>query len=267
MTYLLISILIFSYLIFSSRRKKPTNLKDWRPEQSVLAWTEKNENLIKFHNIRNFKFKSENDFKFNYYDKEFNINEIKTVDLVFQPFKKIPLGAHVFLSFGFDDGSYVSISIEARRKEKVKFSPFKGLLNNFELIYIVADEKDIMKFRPLYLKDKVYILPLKIRKRKIQKLFIDICNKINQIKEKPEFYNTFKNSCSTLVLKHLYNNGIIKKDKAWSALFPVFLDRWAHKSGLLKGTSSLSRIKDKHYINDKVKEFEEDENFSQKIRN
>jgi len=263
MTIFLLSILILASLFYL---KKPTNNRDWRPEQSKLSSAKIDGNEIFIKNIRNCTYKSENDFKLNYYDKKFDLKKIKSIDLVLQHIKKVPLAAHVFLSFGFEGGEYLSVSIEARRKKNKKYSIFWGLFKSFELIYIIADESDIMKLRPLHQKDKIFIYPLNIEKEKIENIFVDILARANKTKDKPEFYNSFINSCVTNVFNHIKKGGSIEMPKSWRFLFPAVLDKFMYDINMIKTNLSFEDLRKKHLINQKAEKHKNESDYSVKIR-
>ncbi len=263
MTTILLFILILSSLLYF---KKPKHNRDWRPEQSKLPSARIDGDKVFIKNIRNCSYKSRNDFKLNYYDKTFDLQKLKTVDLIIQPFKKMSLIAHIFLSFGFEGGDYVSVSIEARRKKKKGFSFFGGFFRMFEIIYIIADEKDIMRLRPLHHKDNVYIYPLKIKRVKIKKIFIDIMKRVNRIEGKSEFYNTLTNSCVTNIFDHIKEGGVEGIPRSWRFFFPSKLDKLLYDMKLIKTKLSFDNLKEKHLINKKAEEYREHSDYSKKIR-
>ena len=57
------------------------------------------------------------------------------------PFKKMPFLAHTMLSFGFEGDEYLAISAEVRTEKNEEYNPLLGLLNQYELTYVVADER------------------------------------------------------------------------------------------------------------------------------
>ncbi len=264
MTYLTLTAIAFLLLVVSRRR--PTHNKNWRPEQSRLPSAKIKSNTIKIKDIRNFTFHSESNFDQSYYDKEFDLNQLVSLDYIHQPFHRMPLAAHTFLSFGFSNGDYISISFEARRKKGAGFSSIKGLLRYFGLIYIVADEKDILRLRALHHRDKIYIYPLKASPEKIQALFLDIIERINRIKEKPEFYNTLLSTCATNLVKHVNNIFYLNIAIGPKVLLPAFADRLIYKFGLVDTELSFKEARKKFLINKKIHKFADHPDFSRKIR-
>ena len=180
----------------------PSNTRDWSSDQQVLPYAEFKENTVAIHNIRNFTYRSTTDHDPIYYNKTFNLDELESVDYIVEPFGSIG-AAHTFLSFGFKGEKYVAISIEIRKEKGEAFSAWKGILRQYELMYVIADERDAVKLRVVHRKDSVYIYPVKADVAKIKTLFIDMLTRANNLKEKPEFYNTLTNNCTTNIASHV----------------------------------------------------------------
>ena len=264
MTTILLAILIISSVLYF---KKPKHNRDWRPEQSRLSSAQIDGDVVLIKNIRNCSYRSESDLDLHYYDKSFYLGKLKSTDIISQRFKRWSLIAHEFLSFGFEGGDYVSVSIEARRKKKKGFSFFGGFFRMFEIIYIIADEKDIMRLRPLHHKDNVYIYPLKIKKSKIKKIFLDIMKRVNGIEKKSEFYNTLTNSCVTNIFKHLKEAGETDIPRSWKFFVPSKIDKLLYDIKLLKTKLPFDIFKEEHRINDRAEKYRNDSDYSAKIRN
>ena len=172
---------------------RPSNERGWTLDQMVLPYSIREGNLVHIKNIRNFTYRTTKDYSPGYYEKTFALDKIKSVDFVIEPFSNAA-SAHTFLTFGFEGDHYISISVEIRKEQGETFSPWKGLLKRYELMYVIADERDVIKLRSNYRKDKVYLYPVKTTKEKMQALFLDMLDRANKLKEKPEFYNTLVNT-------------------------------------------------------------------------
>lgn len=114
-----------------------------------------------------------------------------------------PDTAHTFLSFEFEGDQFVSISVEIRKEKGEVYHPIKGLFNKYELMYVVADERDTIKLRSNYRKDLVYLYPINTTKEESVLLFLDMVNRVNNVNESPEFYNTVTNTCTTNIVEHV----------------------------------------------------------------
>jgi hypothetical protein len=246
--------------------KKPSNDRVWSQDQAILAYAEIKKPLVKIYNIRNFSYKSEMDYTPDYYDKTFNIDEIESLDYILTHFTGYKLAAHAMLSFGFKNNQHVIISIEIRKKKGDKFSAVKGLFNEFELMYVVGDEKDLVQLRSNHRKDNVYLYPIKISKNGIKNIFLDMLKKANELKDTPEFYNTIFNSCVVNLVKHA-NKGTAKKIPMNIEVFlPENSDRFIYNLGLIDTTLSFEETRKKFRINQKAEKYANSPDFSVKIR-
>lgn len=254
-------------LIITNLTTRPSNERVWNGDQKILPYAEIHNENISVHNIRNFTYASTTSYIQNYYDKTFNIDTIKNVWYIVEPFDGVPGSAHTFLSFEFENNQFLSISIEIRKEQGESFNPIQGLFNQYELIYVVADEKDVIKLRSNYRKDTVYIYPTKASKEGRQKLFLDMISRVNTLKDTPEFYNTFTNNCTTNIINHI--NKVSPKSIPFftlQSIFPEYSDRLAYELNLLDTELPFESIRAHYFINEKAMKYANDENFSVKIR-
>lgn len=233
-----------------------------------MAFFEKN--TVKIKNIRFCKYRSSDDYDIAYYDKDFDLNDIAEVDYIMEPFSSWNGPAHAFLSFGFrnkDKVEYISISIEIRKKIGDYYSPFKGLFRNYEVMYVIADERDVIKLRANYRKDNVYLYPLKLKPAEVKSLFLKIISKVNKLSAKPEFYNTITNMCTISMVKHI--NDVVDQDLPKYSLewfLPAFSDRLLYKLGLIDTNLPIDKIRDFYQINKLAEKYSNSDNFSARIR-
>lgn len=259
---ILVLVLLFSAWNFS---KTPSNDREWSLDQQVLPYAEFNGEEVTVFNIRNFTYESVDEYTPAYYDKTFNLNDIESVDYIVEPFGSIG-AAHTFISFGFEGNDYLAISVEIRKEVGESFSPLKGLFRNYELMYVVADELDVIKLRTNYRKDAVYLYPVTTSKENIKRLFIDMLSRANALRKEPEFYNTLTNTCTTNIADHIneISPGRIPRDLR--LLLPKNSDVLAYELGLIDNSMPLEVLRTKNKINDLAKQYADDENFSSKIR-
>ena len=258
--------LIFLLLGAMFVRRKPSNNRAWSADQKILPYTKFNGNKAHIYNIRNFKYKTEHDYKKQYYDKIFNLDDIKSAYYILEPFRGYKGAAHTFLSFEFKNDEFIAISIEIRKKGGDKFSAIKGLFKGFEIMYVIGDERDLIGLRANHRKDKVYVYPINMSKEKIRNLFLDMLKRANKLKEKPEFYNTVSNTCLTNILKHTNNLSQKKIPYSLKILLPEKSDYLLHKFGFFKTKLSIEKAREKFLINDLAKKYADDPDFSIKIR-
>ncbi len=264
---LIVIILFFGTLVITHLVTKPSNNRDWSLDQAILPSAEINKNVVDIHNIRNFTYRSKTDYTPAYYDKKFDVTTLKKAYYVVEPFSGFVGSAHTFVSFEFDHNQFLSISVEIRKEKGEKFSALKGLFNKYEMMYVIADERDVIKLRSNYRKDLVYVYPVEADTEKVKALFLDMINKTNDLKEHPEFYNTLTNTCTTALVGHI--NKITPKRVPWSlkVLFPSYSDKLAYDLGLISNALPFEATRAKYLINERALKYADDPDFSVKIRN
>lgn len=246
---------------------KPANNRNWNDDQKVLPTATIKGNLVEIQNIRDFRYASTTSYTEHYYDREFDLGKIKRVWYIVEPFSGIPGSAHTFLSFEFEDNTFVSVSVEIRKEKGESFHPVKGLLNQYEIMYVWADEKDVVDLRINHRKDQVFLYPMKAGPEKTKELFLSIIHRTNKLYNEPEFYNTLFNTCTTNIVRHV--NLISPKTIPTidtSILFPANSDLLAYELGLIDTDLQLDKIREKFNINKKGEVYKGAENFSVKIR-
>ena len=246
---------------------RPSNDRDWTPDQAVLPSAEIKGNQVAIKNIRNFSYRTTSDYTPNYYDAIFDLDKIKNVYFIVEPFSGHAVGAaHTFLSFEFEDNKFVSISVEIRKEKGESFSAVKGILRQYELTYVIADERDVVKLRSNYRHDKVFVYPIKTTPEKMRAIFVNMLERANELNEKPEFYNTLMSNCTTNIAKHV--NEITPGRVSWNItyLLPENSDKYVYDIGLIDSTLPFEETRTAHYINDIAEKYADSPDFSLKIR-
>ena len=260
-----ITLAIFTLLCVWHFSHQPSNERDWSFDQKILPYAEFNTNEVTVFNIRNFQYESVDKYISGYYDRTFKLDEITSVDYIVEPFNNLG-AAHTFVSFGFENDKYLAISIEIRKEVGESFSAIKGVLRNYEIMYVTADERDAIKLRTNFRKDDVYLYPVNTTKENMKQLFVNMLTRTNKLKEKPEFYNTITNTCTTNIADHI--NDMSHKRIPWDLrlLLPKNSDMLAYELGLIDNSIPLEELRTKHKINDLAERYSKSENFSMKIR-
>ena len=246
---------------------RPSLNRNWTADQKVLAEAFIDGDKVNIKNIRNIKYRTKSDYDVAYYDKTFDLNKLESVWFMVEPFSGHGFGAaHTLVSFGFEGGSYVSISVEIRKEEGESFSVQKGLLRQFELVYVIADEKDVIKLRSNYRKDKVFLYPVLTDKENMRKLFVSMLNRNNKLAKEPEFYNTLTSTCTTNIVSHVNEISKGRIPLSYKVLMPAYSDEFAQKIGLIEQNIPIDKLREKYLINEKAEKYADDENWPKRIR-
>ena len=242
---------------------KPSNDRDWVRDMKVLSGGTVNGDIVTLDNVRNNKYRSTTDYDVEYYQGVYDVKKLEKVYLVTDPFGK--LASHTMLSFEFSNGQRVVMSVEIRKEVGEVFENFKGLFRGYELYYVWANEKDVVKLRTNYRLDNVYMYELDMAKENVQKLFLGAIRRTNELRDKPEFYNLLTNNCTTNIAKMLqsvYNKPIIVD---WRYLAPAYAEGLSMKYGLIKGTD-IGEVRKNHNISEAARKCGNCEFFSEAIR-
>ncbi|MFT4586820.1 MAG: hypothetical protein ACI9VS_000108 [Candidatus Binatia bacterium] len=212
---------------------RPSNDREWTSDQEALATAEISGDLVTVRNIRNCVYRSEEDYDVRHYDATFDLNELESVWYGVEPFGGFEGAAHTFLSFGFKGDRYLAVSVEIRKERGETFSVFKGLFKQFELMYVIGDERDIVLLRSNIRKNPVYLYPAKSNEAGRRKLFLSVMNRANGLAGKPEFYDTLLSNCTTAIADHV--NELIPGKVPWGrrVILPGYSGELAHELGLL----------------------------------
>lgn len=247
-------------------QRGPSNDRDWIPEHRELAYAEIEGDKVHVHNVRNCEFYSYRDCLVDYYDKTYDLAKIETVDFIMIPFNENRAIAHTLLSFGFAGGEYVGVSVEVRLEQGESYDPAIGLLHQFELIYVVADERDLIRVRTEHRDVDVLVYRTTATPEQARRLFVDVMQRVNQLRDQPEFYDTMSNNCTTNIVRHINALAPGRVPFDYRVLFPGFADSLAYELGLIDNSLPFSEARRRARINDLALRYKGDPHFSQRIR-
>ena len=248
------------------KRLAPSNDRDWKPELSKVPRAQINGRQYTLQNIRNNSYVTEEDYVVSYHDRQINLDQIQSVDYVVAPFVKAPRLAHTILSFGLNDGSYLAVSVEVRKELGEKYDPILGLARQYELTYVLSDERDVLRLRTEHHGADVYVYPTVANSLQAQALFVDVIERMNQLADHPEFYNSITNNCTTNLAGHVNEVSPGKINYGWKVLLPGLSAEYAYELGLLDNRIPFEDLTAISLINPLADEHFDDPDFSQRIR-
>lgn len=252
--------------LFGCKAVTPTNNRVWAPDQARLPVAEFNGDYVSVHNVRNCRYVTKDDYIVQYYDKEFLLSDVKTVDYVVVPFDETPGVAHTMLSFGLADGDYLVSSVEIRKEQHEDYSPVKGFANQYELMYVLGDERDIINLSSNYYKSRVYLYRTVATPEQSQALLVDVLKRANKLAVQPEFYNTITNNCTTNIVGHVNKIAPKKVPLDLRVVLPGYSDQYAYQLGLLDTSLPFEELKARSQINRLAEQYRDSEDFSAMIR-
>jgi len=246
--------------------RRPATDRDWAVDQSRLSEVTFDGPRVHVANVRTFRYRSEMDFEPGWSERTWDLRQVATAWLVLAPFSRAWRGpAHAFVSFGFDDSTYLAISIEARRERDEHYGLLRGLAREFELMYLVGDERDLIGRRALGEFD-VYLYPIRAPRDRIRKVLIDMLERAERLRLHPEFYNTLTDNCTSNLVRHVNRVVPGRIPLGPRLLFPGYVDEVAAGLGLVDGASALSAVRARYRITGRARAALDDPAFSRLIR-
>jgi hypothetical protein len=245
----------------------PRGDRRWIPQHAVATHADVRGDAATLHRLRNFSYTSEDAFTPAYDDRRYDLTKLETVWFIVTPFSKQWRGpAHTFVSFGFSDSQYVAISVEARREPGETYGPFTGLFKQFELIYVVGDERDLIGSRAVHGEYDVYLYPIRTSRERMRELFVQMLARSNALATKPEFYNTLTNNCTSNVVDHVNQIAPNAVPQGIKTILPGYADEVAYSLGLIDNSISIEEARRRYRVNDLARRFATSPDFSHHIR-
>lgn len=178
---------------------KPSNQGNWQPDVAQLAWAEINGDEATLHNVRNCDYRTETDYTPRWETRTVHMSQITGIDLAINYWGS-PYIAHPVVSFQFADAPPLCFSIETRKQVGQSYSAVRGLYRQFALIYIVADERDVIRVRTNYRKgEDIYLYHTTISPERARERFLEYVRSLNALRDKPRWYNAITTNCTTSI--------------------------------------------------------------------
>lgn len=247
----------------------PSNDRDWQPDVAKLAWAEVRGDRLTFHNIRDFDYRSETDFTSRYEDRVYDLSQLRGLD-IFMSYWGSPAIAHTIMSWEFEGSPPLAISIETRKSKGQEYSAVKGFFRHYEIVYIAADERDVVRLRTNYRGEDVYLYRLKATPEEARALLMDYIASMNALVSTPEFYNALVDNCTTSIRQHVKHAAEGAKRTVppvdWRLLANGYGDRMLYERGNIDTRLPFEELRAKSYINARARALDQEPAFSQGIR-
>jgi Domain of unknown function (DUF4105) len=247
--------------------QRPSATRTWARDQERLARAELFEDSVRIRDVRDFRYSAETTYTPGYYDRTYHLDSLTSVWFVVTPFNTAFRGpAHTFVSFGFGDSTFVSISVEAHREVGERYGFVSGALRQFEIVYVVGDERDLIARRALYDGGETYLYPIRATPDARRRMFVEMLERSNALQDRAEFYNTLTSNCTSNVVDHVNRIAPGKVAKGIRTILPGYTDEVAHELGLIDGEGTLAELRTRFRINERARRAGMGPDFSRLIR-
>lgn len=244
----------------------PANEAPWQTDVATLPQVEFDADGDRFtvRNIRDFIYTSEFVYTPRYREEHYTLSQLRSVDL-FLIYWGSPWIAHTIVSFGFDDGRQLAVSIETRKRVGQEYSAVRGFFRQFTLTYVVATERDVIKLRTDYRNEDVYLYRLKASPQFARDAFRQYAAHINRLYDAPEWYNALTENCTTSIRNDIYAY-IPNKAFDWRLLLNGHIDEMLYERGTIDHSLPFAELKAHSYINPAAHALPADADYSMGIR-
>jgi len=219
---------------------------------------------VRISGVRNFDYRSVTDFTVRWEEREVQLSHLTSVDFFVSYWSKGPVG-HTFLSFIFDNALPLSISIETRPEVDEGFNPLASLFKQFELIYLVGDERDLVRVRTNFRKEAVFLYRLNASPDNVRRLFLVYLRRINELADRPEFYHLLSNSCTINIIRYANAAGRAGRFDI-RHLLNGLIDSYLYHSGRVDATLPFEELRRRSQINEAAQAANDAPDFSERIR-
>jgi hypothetical protein len=255
---------LFSVVVVWEAAIPPSHDRQWRADVAVLPRAEIDGDRVRITGVRNFDYRSNDDFTVRYIDREVSLSHLTSLDLFISYWWPGPIG-HTFVSFNFDNAPPVCISIETRPEEGESFSPIASLFKQYELIYVVGEERDLVRVRTDFRDEEVYLYRIVASVEGVRRLFLIYMDRINELAERPEWYHLLKSNCTINIVRYANAAG---REGRWDIRHYLngWADRYLYAAGRVDTSLPFEELRALSRITDVARSAGDAPDFSQRIR-
>jgi hypothetical protein len=243
---------------------RPSHDRNWRSDVAVMPRATIDGDRVKISGFRNFEYRSLEDYTVRFEEREFDLSHLTSLDFYVSYWAVGPVG-HTFVSFNFDNAEPLCISIEARPEEGGGFSPIASLFKQFELIYVVGDERDIVGVRTSHRNEDVFLYRIRIDAATARRFLLVYLARVNELADRPEFYHLLSNNCTINIVR--YANKIGRTGRlSINQVLNGFIDRYLYSAGMIETDLPFEELRRRSHINEAAIKADGAPDFSHRIR-
>jgi hypothetical protein len=240
------------------------NDRDWLEDVARTPRARLEGSRLTIENLRNFEYRSETEYTPRWEVRSFDLDRLTGVDF-FLIYWGSPKIAHTIASWAFEDSPPLAISIETRKEKGEEYSAVLGFFRQFELYYVVADERDLIGLRTHYRGEDVYLYRLRTAPDVARKILLDYVKEINSIADHAKWYNALTQNCTTTLRHHAA--AVVPENRFdWRILVNGYIDQLGYERGSVDTSLPFEELRRRSHINEVARTGPLDADFSRRIR-
>lgn len=242
----------------------PRNDRDWQPDVARTPTAERQGRVVTVRDVRDFDYRTETDFAERWEERRYDLDRVVGLDL-FVIYWGPTLYAHTILSWGFEDSAPLAASIETRKEKGEAYSAVLGFFRQYELVYVLADERDVVRLRTNYRGEQVFLYRLTTSRAGARALLEQYLEESNTLAREPAWYNAFTENCTTSIWR---NVRAISPGSPfdWRLLANGYLDQLAYERGLVDTSLPFAELRQRSDVTERAKACGSGDDFSRCIR-
>lgn len=243
---------------------QPSNERDWLADVARTPTAEFDGDVVTIHDLRNFDYRTETDYDERWETRTYDLSKITGIGLFLSHWSS-PAIAHTIVSWEFADSAPLAISIETRKEKGESYSSVRGFFREYELYYVVADERDLVRLRTNYRGEQVFLYRVKMPPETARALLVDYLEEATRLATRPRWYNAATHNCTTSIRRHVMHV-VGRNPFDWRILVNGYLDELMYERGTIDTNLPFPELKALSDITSRAKAADQSPDFSERIR-
>ena len=244
-------------------RLEPSHERDWADDLARITQGDVDAQHVTLHNVRNFHWRSLDDYDVRWETRRYDLDRLRSVDLITSQWG-MPGIAHILVSFGFDDGEFITFTVEIRRERDETFSAIGGFFKQFELDVLASDERDAVRVRTNVRSEDAHIYRVEMPEHAMRDLFVAYVEEANRLAAQPRFYHTVTANC-TIIVYNMMEQIVDGLPMDARLLLSAYLPSYIKDVGGLVD-EPLEELKARGNFTGRARQTDDDADFSRAIR-
>jgi hypothetical protein len=243
---------------------EPSNDREWLADVARVPAVTFDGDLVTIENVRNFHYRSETDFDEIWDTRTYDLSQLRGIDM-YLSYWGSPMMAHTIASWEFADGQNLAVSIETRKEVGEEYSAILGFFRQFELYYVVADERDVIGVRTNHRGEDVYLYRMKTPMPVARALLVSYLETMNRLVSEPRWYNALLHNCTTVIRQHARHIAA-QRPFDWRIIVNGYIDELGYERGTIDTSLPFDELRRSSNITERAKAAGTSPDFSRQIR-